>query len=108
MSKRMKLSSLGIALLVTTLLSPLPLSAEDPNEMAGIAVGLTAGNMWFVPIKAISVVMGVTAGAASFVLSGGNAELTQQIWQDTTQGPYLITPEVAQKAVGDRPELQRK
>ena len=104
----MKLSSLGIALLVTTLLSPLPLSAEDPNEIAGIAVGLTAGNMWFVPIKAISVVTGVTAGAVSFVVSGGNAELTQQIWQDTTQGPYLITPEVAQKAVGDRPELRQK
>lgn len=108
MSKRMKLSSLGIALLVTTLLSPLPVSAADPNEAAGIAVGLTAGNMWFVPIKAISVVMGLTEGTVSFVLSGGNAELTQQIWQDTTQGPYLITPEVAQKAVGDRPELRQK
>lgn len=104
----MKLSSLGIALLVTTLLSPLPVSAADPNEMAGFAVGLTAGNMWFVPIKAISVVMGLTEGTVSFVLSGGNAELTQQIWQDTTQGPYLITPEVAQKAVGDRPELRQK
>lgn len=104
----MKLGSLGIALLVTTLLSPPPLSAEDPNEIAGIAVGLTAGNMWFVPIKAISVVMGVTGGALSFVLTGGNAEMTQQIWRDTTQGPYLITPEVAQKAVGDRPELRQK
>jgi len=108
MFKRMKLSALGIALLVATLLSPLPVSAADPNEMAGIAVGLAAGNMWFVPIKAISVVMGVTAGAVSFVLSGGNAELTQQIWQDTTQGPYLITPEVAQKAIGERPEIKRE
>lgn len=107
MSKRIKLISLGIALLVTTLLCPLPLSAEDANELAGIAVGLTAGNMWFVPIKTISVVMGVTAGAASFVLSGGNAELTQQIWLDTTQGPYLITPELARKAIGERPELKK-
>jgi len=39
------------------------------------------------------------------VATGGNAELTQQIWRDTTEGPYLITPEVAHKAIGKRPEL---
>ena len=108
MSKRMKPGALGIALLVATLLSPLPVSAVDPNEVAGIAVGLTAGNMLFVPIKAISVVMGVTGGALSFVLTGGNAELTKQILQDTTEGPYLITPDVARKAIGERPELGKK
>ncbi|MBI2211619.1 MAG: hypothetical protein HYU47_13670 [Deltaproteobacteria bacterium] len=108
MSMRKKLSLPGTVLLAATLASPLPLSAEEPNEMAGMAVGLTAGNMWFVPIKAISVVMGLTGGAVSFVLSGGNADLTQQIWRDTTEGPYLITPEVARKAVGERPELEQK
>lgn len=108
MSKQTKLGCVGVALLITTLLSPLPLFAEDANEMAGVAVGLTAGNMWFVPVKAISVVMGVTAGAVSFVVSGGNAELTQQIWQDTTQGPYLITPDVARTAIGERPELEKR
>lgn len=73
-----------------------------------MAIGVTAGNMWFVPIKAIAVVAGLTGGALSFVLTGGNAELTQQIWQDTTEGPYLITPDVAQKAIGERPELRQK
>ena len=108
MSKRIRVTALAIALLIAVLLSPLPLFAEDLNEMAGIGIGLTAGNMWFVPIKAISVVMGVTQGAVSFVLSGGNVELTQQIWQDTTQGPYLITPDVAQKAIGERPEIKKQ
>lgn len=108
MSKRTKVIFLGIALLATTLSSPLPAAAEDPQEKAGIGVGLTAGNMWFVPIKAISVAMGIAAGAVSLVLSGGNVELSQQIWQDTTQGPYLITPEVARKAIGERPELEKR
>ncbi len=108
MLKRTKIHLLAAALVITTLLIPLPLLAEDPNEIAGMAVGLTAGNMWFVPIKAISVVMGLTEGGVSFVLSGGNGELTQQIWQDTTEGPYLITPEVARKAIGERPELRNK
>jgi hypothetical protein len=82
--------------------------AEDAIETTGIAIGVTAGNMWFVPIKGISTSMGIMSGALSFVLSGGNQELTKQIWRDTTQGPYLITPELAKKSIGDRPELQEK
>ncbi len=81
--------------------------AEDAIETAGIAAGVTGGNMWFLPIKAISVSVGVLGGALSFLLTG-NADLSKQIWEDTTQGPYVITPEVAKQAVGDRPELREK
>jgi hypothetical protein len=97
-----------LAALASTLvgLSPASLRAEDTIEKAGVAVGVTAGNMWFLPIKAITVTVGALSGALSYVVTGGNAELTQQIWQDTLQGPYLITPEVARKAIGQRPELQ--
>ncbi|HWP24055.1 MAG TPA: hypothetical protein VNM15_07765 [Candidatus Binatia bacterium] len=84
-----------------------PLRAEDNIEKAGVAVGVSAGNMWFLPIKAISVSMGALSGALSFVVTGGNAELTQQIWRDTSEGPYAIAPDVARKAVGQRPELQK-
>lgn len=99
---------ISIAVLLIALLSPLPLSAKDPVKQAGVAVGVTAGNMWFVPIKAIEVFNGLTVGALSFVLSAGNADLTRQIWEDTTQGPYLITPELAEQAIGERPELERE
>jgi hypothetical protein len=81
--------------------------AEDAIETAGIAAGVTGGNMWFLPIKAISVSVGALSGALSFLLTG-NADLSKQIWEDTTQGPYVITPEVAKQAVGDRPELREK
>jgi len=64
--------------------------------------------MWFVPIKAISVVMGLTGGALSFVLTGGDAELTRQMWRDTTEEPYLITPDLARKSIGERPELKKQ
>ena len=69
---------------------------------------MTAGNLLFLPLKAISVSIGAVSGALSYLVTGGNADLTKQIWQDTTQGPYLITPEVAKKAVGERPELSEK
>jgi len=87
------------------ILSPALLRAEDVIEKAGVGVGVTAGNMWFLPIKAISVTMGVLSSGLSYVVTGGNADLTKQIWQDTTQGPYVITPDLARTAVGQRPEL---
>jgi hypothetical protein len=97
-----------VVVLTIALISPAPLRAEDAIEKAGVAVGVTAGNMWFLPIKAITVGLGALSGALSYVVTGGNAELTQQIWRDTSQGPYLITPEVAHKAIGQRPELTEK
>jgi hypothetical protein len=83
----------------------MPLRAEEKIEKAGVAVGLTAGNLLFLPLKAISVSMGALTGALSIVLMGGDEEVTRQVWRDTLQGPYVITPELARKAIGERPEL---
>ena len=100
--------SLAVAVFIIALSFPPTLSANDPIEIAGIGAGLTAGNMWFVPVKTITFFWGLTEGFISFFLSGGNVELTKQIWQNTMlEGPYLITPEVARTAVGERPELER-
>jgi hypothetical protein len=84
---------------------PTLLRADDAIEKAGVAVGVTAGNMWLIPAKALSASMGLVFGSLSYVLTGGNAELTRQIWRDTTEGPYVITPELAKIAIGERPEL---
>ena len=98
--------AISLALILTGL-SPSFLSAEDVLEKAGIATGVTAGNTVVIPAKAVSVAMGVLSGALSLLLTG-NLDLSKQIWQDTTQGPYLITPDVAKQAVGERPELLEK
>jgi hypothetical protein len=34
--------------------------------------------------------------------------VTQQMWRYSTADPYLITPDLARKAIGERPELQEK
>src|ERR1044072_8393467 len=102
----MKYSATAAAVVLTiTLITPALLRAEDAIETAGVAVGVTAGNMWYLPVKAIVVAIGALSGAFSYVVTGGNAELTQQIWRDTSQGPYVITPEVARMGIGKRPEL---
>lgn len=98
-------------LIALSLITALPqmLRSEDNIEKAGVTVGVSAGNMWFLPIKYL-IVMPVEAffGAVSYVVTGGNSELTQQIWRDTQEGPYAITPELARTAVGRRPELEEK
>lgn len=106
-STEAKSAVIVLLLLVASFAAP-PARAEDTIEKAGVAVGLTVGNVLFLPIKAIAVSMGWVSGAASVLLSGGNIELSKQIWQDTTQGPYLITPEVARQAIGERPELDQQ
>jgi hypothetical protein len=107
MSTMRKIPTLLFAVLVLTLtgFSPNSLKAQEPVETAGVAVGVTAGNMWFLPIKAISVTVGALSGALSYVVTGGNLELTRQIWQDTSEPPYLITPKLASRSIGYRPEL---
>ena len=104
---RTQLFTIALALILSGL-SPALLRAEDAIEKAGVAVGVTAGNLWFIPIKAISVSIGILSGGLSYLLSGGNLDLTNQIWQDTTEGPYLISPSVARKSIGERPELPDK
>lgn len=98
----------ALVLLTVSSFNPGLLRGEDAIEKAGVATGVSAGNMWFLPIKAISVSMGALFGAVSYVVTGGNSELTQQIWRDTFEGPYVITPEVARMGVGQRPQLEEK
>jgi hypothetical protein len=84
------------------------LRAEDTIEKAGVALGVSVGNTVFLPAKAISTSIGLLFGALSFVLTGGDTEVTHQMWRYSTADPYLITPDLARKAIGERPELLEK
>jgi hypothetical protein len=107
MTMRTKCTAATIALALTAA-SPMLARAEDNIEKAGVAVGVSVGNLWFLPVKAISVTIGAISGALSYVVTGGNTDLTEQIWRDTSQGPYIITPELARTSIGQRPELEQK
>lgn len=101
-----KLSRPLLAITIAALvgLSPALVRAEETIEKAGVGIGITAGNMLFLPIKAISVTIGALSGALSFVATGGDTEVSRQVWHDTAEGPYVITREVARTAIGYRPE----
>jgi len=103
-----QISGIAAAIALSSILGSLPLSsaqAEDTIEKAGVGVGLTIGNVLFLPLKAVSVSMGLINSSMALIFSGGDVDLSEQILRDTTAEPYYITPELAKKAVGERPEL---
>ena len=105
---QVRIATMTLAGLLCGAVPAVPLRAEDKIEKAAVITGVTAGNMLFIPLKAVAFSMGAVSGALSFVLTGGDEEVTRQVWRDTLQGPYFITPELAKKAIGERPELQAK
>ena len=107
MTYKAKLSAVIIALLMSNIFA-VSLRAEDAIEKTGIGVELTAGNLIFFPLKAFSMIVGASAGALSYVVTGGDTEVAGQLWRDTSQGPYVITPDLAHKSIGQRPELPPK
>src|ERR1043165_3794357 len=106
MLKAIKLLA-AVAIVSALCLSIAEANAEDAIEKAGVAVGVTLGNIIFLPVKAIEVTIGAVSGAMSFVVTG-NGDLTKQIWRNTSEGPYVITPDVARTAIGQRPLLEEK
>ncbi|HXG51139.1 MAG TPA: hypothetical protein VNN77_07035 [candidate division Zixibacteria bacterium] len=89
------------------LLAPGPEArAGEKLERAGVGLAVTAGNALFLPLKAVSMVMGVSAAALSYLVTGGDTEVSRQVWEDSTAEPYVITPALARKAIGERPELR--
>src|SRR5262247_1070091 len=105
MNKRTGFALLALAMVLIGTLPSFLRAEETTIEKAGVALGVSAGNVIFLPAKAISTSMGVFFGALSFVLTGGDTEIMRQAWRDSTEGPYLITPEVARNAIGRRPNL---
>jgi hypothetical protein len=103
----LKLAVLALALVFTGLPAR-NLGADEAIETAGVATGVTLGNVLFLPLKAISVSMGWISGGLSWIVTGGDSEVSHQVWQGTLEDPYLITPELAKKAMGQRPELLEK
>jgi hypothetical protein len=92
-----------LGLLPTLGLAPPSAAAADAFEQASTAVGVTVGNSIFLPAKAASLVIGTSAALASLLF--GNPETFRQSLQNSFEGPYLVTPELARRAVGERPEL---
>ncbi len=81
---------------------------EQAEEKAAVGIGVSAGNVVFAPAKVAAFGMGLFGAGLSFILTGGDTEVAGQMLRNSTEPPYLITPDLAQKAISPRPELEKK
>ena len=100
-----KLRSLLVVFFLIAILSPTYLHAEEAIEKAGVALGVTVGNMIFVPLKVVLVGFAAPVAVISWLGSLGDTQQVKEIWKNTTEGPYFISPDQARKAIGQRPDL---
>jgi len=87
------------------ILSPTYLHAEGGIDKAGVGLGVTVGNMVFVPLKVVLVGFAAPVAVISWLGSLGDTQQVKEIWQSTTERPYFISPDQARKAIGERPDL---
>jgi hypothetical protein len=93
----------GIALvsLVTVLASPLYAQTAGPNnqpaepgvgEEAGYGVGAALASVFYIPAKVTYAGLGLLTGGLGYVLTGGRADVANNIIYPAVGGNYVVTP----------------
>jgi hypothetical protein len=94
----------GIALasLVTVLAGPLygqtadknnQAAAEEPViEEAGYGAGAALASVFYIPAKVTYAALGLLTGGLGYVLSGGRADVANNIIYPAVRGNYVVTP----------------
>jgi hypothetical protein len=102
--RRMKtqlLKGIALASLVTVLASPLYAQTAGPNnqpaeppvgEEAGYGVGAAVASVFYIPAKVTYAGLGLLAGGLGYVLSGGRADVANNIIYPAVGGNYVVTP----------------
>ncbi len=102
----MKTQSLkGIALGLFVAMTALPVYAQsaapapanqpaEPSvtEEAGYGVGSALANVFYIPAKVTYAGLGLLTGGLGFVLSGGRADVANNIIYPAVRGNYVVTP----------------
>lgn len=68
--------------------------AESMWQEAGLGVASVLGSAFYSPVKVYYAALGAVTGGVAWVVTGGNTELAQKIWQPALGGDYVITPQV--------------
>lgn len=100
--KTQLLKGIALALLVTVMVSPLygqtagpnnqPAAEQPVGEEAGYGVGAALASVFYIPAKVTYAGLGLLTGGIGYVLSGGRADVANNIIYPAVRGNYVVTP----------------
>lgn len=68
--------------------------ADSAWKEAGLGVASVLGSAIYSPVKVHYAALGAVTGGVAWIVTGGNTEFAQTIWEPALGGNYLITPQV--------------
>ena len=99
--KTQVLKGIALASLVTVMASPVygqtaapdNQAAEQPvGEEAGYGVGAALASVFYIPAKVTYAGLGLLTGGLGYLLSGGKADVANNIIYPAVRGNYVVTP----------------
>jgi hypothetical protein len=99
--KTQLLRGIALATLVTVISSPLyaqtaaqePQAAQEPvAEELGYGFGAALASVFYIPAKVTYAGLGLLTGGLGFVLTGGRADVANNIIYPAVRGNYVVTP----------------
>ncbi|MSP38694.1 MAG: hypothetical protein EXR70_09415 [Deltaproteobacteria bacterium] len=95
--KTQLLKGIALASLVTVMSSPLFAQsadqiAEPVGQEAGYGVGAALASVFYIPAKVTYAGLGLLTGGIGYVLSGGRADVANNIIYPAVRGNYVVTP----------------
>ena len=99
--KTQSLKGIALATLVTVMSSPLYAQTASPNDQAaeepvteemGYGVGAALASVFYIPAKVTYAGLGLLTGGLGFVLTGGRADVANNIIYPAVRGNYVVTP----------------
>jgi hypothetical protein len=99
--KKQLLKGIALASLVTVISTPLYAQSAAPNnkaaeegigEEAGYGVGAALASVFYIPAKVTYAGLGLLTGGLGYLLSGGKADVANNIIYPAVRGNYVVTP----------------
>jgi hypothetical protein len=99
--KTQLLKGIALASLVTVMSSPLYAQSAAPStnaaeegvgETAGYGVGAAVASIFYIPAKVTYAGLGLLTGGLGYLLTGGRADVANNIIYPAVRGDYVVTP----------------
>jgi hypothetical protein len=99
--KTQLLKGIALASLVTVISTPLYAQTADTNNQAadqpvtdelGYGVGAALASVFYIPAKVVYAGLGLLTGGLGYVVSGGRADVANNIIYPAVRGNYVVTP----------------